>query len=349
VQSLTVADSPVPISRHLQATVRSLARRERLLLVGTGLGATLATALLAPVAGPSLWEWARLLLVAAAVTLSAAALASARDADDDNARLAVALAATLVALVVAATFGVRSAALCSLGLSIINAALVSERFRRAPELVIAALAALIPWWVWTALDAWDDRLLLLAPLAITVFVCWKTFTTIDGWLGLPVRGAGFLITIALITVFGFLAGGFLTRRFVGLLERLMQRLPLVRLLYSSTKDLLNAFVGDKRRFDKPVLVELLPGSNAQAFGFVTQESLDHLGLPGHLAVYFPQSYNFAGSLVIFPATQVRRLTAESSAVMAFIVSGGVTNVPHSPGALIGAKAPSGSAVLPPPS
>jgi uncharacterized membrane protein len=171
-------------------------------------------------------------------------------------------------------------------------------------------------------------LLLLAPLAITLYVCWVTFTTIDGWLGLPIPGAGFLVTIALITIFGFLAGGFVTRRVVGLLEQLMQRLPLVRLLYSSTKDLLNAFVGDKRRFDKPVLVELLPGSNAQAFGFVTQESLDQLQLPGHCAVYFPQSYNFAGSLVIFPRAQIRRLDAESSAVMAFIVSGGVTDVPR---------------------
>ena len=197
------------------------------------------------------------------------------------------------------------------------------------------------------LNYFVQGLLLLAPLAITVFVCWKTFTTIDGWLGLPVRGAGFVVTLALITLFGFLAGGFLTRKFWGLLERLMQRLPLIRLLYSSTKDLLNAFVGDKRRFDKPVLVELMPGTNAQAFGFVTQESLEHLGLPGHLAVYFPQSYNFAGSLVVFPASQVRRLSAESSAVMAFIVSGGVTNVPQGsmPGAIGAIAQP--SAVMPP--
>jgi len=187
-------------------------------------------------------------------------------------------------------------------------------------------------------------LLLLAPLAITVYVCWVTFTTIDGWLGLPVPGAGFLVTIALITVFGFLAGGFVTRRVVGLLEQLMQRLPLVRLLYSSTKDLLNAFVGDKRRFDKPVLVELMPGSNAQAFGFVTQESLDQLQLPGHCAVYFPQSYNFAGSLVIFPRAQIRRLDAESSAVMAFIVSGGVTDVPR--GAITPGTPRSARSVLP---
>lgn len=177
------------------------------------------------------------------------------------------------------------------------------------------------------LNYFVQGLLLLAPLAITLYVCWITFVTIDGWLGLPVRGAGFLVTIVLITLFGFLAGGFLTRRFWGLLERIMQRLPLIRLLYSSTKDLLNAFVGDKRRFDKPVLVELMPGTNAQAFGFVTQESLEHLGLPGHLAVYFPQSYNFAGNLVVFPASQLEPLDAASADVMAFIVSGGVTGVP----------------------
>ena len=179
-------------------------------------------------------------------------------------------------------------------------------------------------------------LLLLAPLAVTAYVCWITFTTIDGWLGpwfagqlgVNVPGAGFVVTIAFITLFGFLAGGFLTRRFVALLEQLMQRVPLVRLLYSSTKDLLNAFVGEKRRFDKPVLVEIVPGSEARAFGFVTQESLDGLGLRGHVAVYFPQSYNFAGSLVVFPVKQVQRLDAESSAVMAFIVSGGVTDVPQ---------------------
>jgi uncharacterized membrane protein len=179
-------------------------------------------------------------------------------------------------------------------------------------------------------------LLLLAPLAVTAYICWITFVTIDGWLGpwlarltgYDIPGAGFIATIALITVFGFLAGGFLTRRAVLILEQLMQRLPLVRLLYSSTKDLLNAFVGEKRRFDKPVLVELVPGSAARAFGFVTQESLRQIGLAGHVAVYFPQSYNFAGSLMVFPADRVRHLDAESSAVMAFIVSGGVTDVPQ---------------------
>jgi uncharacterized membrane protein len=107
----------------------------------------------------------------------------------------------------------------------------------------------------------------------------------------------------------------------------MDRLPFVRLLYSSTRDLLNAFVGEKRRFDKPVLVTPYPGGVARALGFVTQESLSTLGLADHVTVYLPQSYNFAGSLLIFPAGAVVPLDADSADVMAFIVSGGVTALP----------------------
>jgi uncharacterized membrane protein len=166
----------------------------------------------------------------------------------------------------------------------------------------------------------------VAPLALTVYVCYRLFVTIDGWLGLPVPGAGVAATFALITVIGFLASNFLARGAIALVESVLTRLPFVRLLYSATKDLLNAFVGEKRRFDKPVLVTVFPGASAKAIGFVTQESLAHLGLAGQVAVYFPQSYNVAGNLLIFPSEHVTRLDAESSAVMAFIVSGGVTGL-----------------------
>jgi uncharacterized membrane protein len=164
----------------------------------------------------------------------------------------------------------------------------------------------------------------LAPFALTIYVCVRVFTTIDGWLGIPIPGVGFAATVVLITLFGFLAQGLITRSVVGMLERAVNRLPFVRLLYSSTRDLLNAFVGDQRRFDKPVLVSPYPGGVARAIGFVTQESLASIGLHGHVTVYLPQSYNFAGSLLIFPASAVTPLVADSADVMAFIVSGGVT-------------------------
>ena len=175
----------------------------------------------------------------------------------------------------------------------------------------------------------------LAPLAVTIYICVRVFTTIDGWLGVPIPGAGFAITVLLITLFGFLAQSFLTRSALNIVESLLNRLPFVRLLYSSTRDLLNAFVGEQRRFDKPVIVAPYPGGVARALGFVTQESLHSLGLPGHVTVYLPQSYNFAGMLLIFPTDAVTPIAADSADVMAFIVSGGVT---APPGALLKADA-----------
>ena len=170
-------------------------------------------------------------------------------------------------------------------------------------------------------------LVLVAPLAITLYVCWLVFMRIDGWLGLPIPGLGFVVTIVLITVIGFLGSNLITRGMLAIVDHTLGRLPFVRLLYTSTKDLLNAFVGEKRRFDKPVLVRLSDASEARMVGFVTQESLDRLGLPGYASVYFPQSYNFAGNLVVFPSSRLEPLDAASADVMAFIVSGGVTGVP----------------------
>ena len=167
----------------------------------------------------------------------------------------------------------------------------------------------------------------LAPVVITLYVVVVVFRTVDGWLGLSIPGAGFVATIVLVTLFGFFATGFITRSLVAALDDVMERVPVVRLIYSSVRDFLNAFVGEKRRFDKPVLVKLFDNSSAHALGFVTQESLDDLGLHGWLSVYMPHSYNFSGQMYVFPKEAVQRLEASSSEVMAFVVSGGVTEVP----------------------
>ncbi|MDQ6886519.1 MAG: DUF502 domain-containing protein [Gemmatimonadota bacterium] len=169
-------------------------------------------------------------------------------------------------------------------------------------------------------------LIVLAPMAVTLYVCVRIFRGIDAWLGIPIPGAGFLLTILLITATGFLASNLITRSLVATVERVMNRLPFVRLLYSATKDLLNAFVGEKRRFDKPVLVALSPGASAKVLGFATQESMARFGLSEEMAVYVPQSYGLAGNLIVVPKSQVTPVRAESSEVMAFIVSGGVARV-----------------------
>ncbi len=170
-------------------------------------------------------------------------------------------------------------------------------------------------------------LLVFVPAALTIFVIIWVFTQLDELLRnifrLHLPGLGLIITIVIITVIGFLASNFLGRKFFALVDRLFTKLPLVKLLYSSLKDMIEAFAGQKKCFDQPVLVQLVP-HGAKVMGFVTTDSLGFLGLTDYVSVYLPQSYNFAGSVLIFPASQVKPLDVESSKAMAFIVSGGVS-------------------------
>jgi uncharacterized membrane protein len=169
-------------------------------------------------------------------------------------------------------------------------------------------------------------LVVVVPLALTVYVCAVIFTTIDSWLGLSIPGVGFLITLALITIVGALASSFVTRSLIATLDNLLERLPLVRLLYSSTKDMLNAFVGEKKRFDKPVLVAVSNDRAVKVIAFLTSDSLVSLGMADLVTVYMPQSYGFAGHILVVPADRVERLDVDAAEVMAFIISGGVTQV-----------------------
>ena len=171
-------------------------------------------------------------------------------------------------------------------------------------------------------------LAFVAPIAITVYVCYRifdAFTIVDQFLRLSVPGLGFALTLVVITLVGFLGSTLIARGLLTALDNAIDRLPFVRLLYSSTKDLLNAFVGEKRRFDAPVLVPAPDGpSSAKAVGFVTQESLSRFDLTDHVAVYLPFSYSLSGRLFIYPKSEVIRLTVTSAEAMAFVVSGGVT-------------------------
>src|SRR5262245_56018095 len=169
-------------------------------------------------------------------------------------------------------------------------------------------------------------LVVVVPLALTIYVCVVIFTTIDNWLALPIRGAGFLLALVMITVVGMLASSIVTRSLVTAVDQLFERLPFVRLLYSSAKDMLNAFVGEKRRFDKPVLVAISADSEVRVLAYLTSDSLESLGVAHLVSVYMPQSYGLARQSVVVPAGRLQRVDADATEVMAFILSGGVINV-----------------------
>jgi len=180
-----------------------------------------------------------------------------------------------------------------------------------------------------------EGLLILVPVVTTLYVAWLVLQAVDGWLNIPIPGVGFVVTLGLITLTGRYASTVFVQKVLDMMEGVLIKAPFVKLLYTSIKDLIAAFMGEKRRFDQPVLVSLSSGGHGEAVGFVTRTDLEFLGLLNHVAVYFPQSYNFAGHLLVFPKEQVRPLEAESSEVMAFIVSGGVSGGSQGQGALVG--------------
>ncbi len=156
---------------------------------------------------------------------------------------------------------------------------------------------------------------------------WKLFTTVDSWLGIPIAGVGFVVTLALITLIGFLASNFLARRLLDWVDELLEKLPGVRLLYTGIKDVTGAFVGEKKRFQQPVMVTLDPGGGVQGDRRSSPRTRStSWASPITSRSTCPFSYSFAGQLLLFPRDRVVPLTAPSSKVMAFVVSGGVADV-----------------------
>jgi uncharacterized membrane protein len=109
------------------------------------------------------------------------------------------------------------------------------------------------------------------------------------------------------------------------IDDFLSKTPGLKVIYNSVKDTLEAFVGDKKKFNEPVVVQVTDTGLLRA-GFITQKDLEHLGLPGYVSVYLPACYAFSGELYLAPADKVKPLNAKSSAMMQFIVSGGVTNM-----------------------
>jgi uncharacterized membrane protein len=166
--------------------------------------------------------------------------------------------------------------------------------------------------------------LITVPLVLTSYIFYWIFTTIDQFLPIGIPGLGVVITLLLVGLVGFFSSNMIGNGILESTERFLKRVPLVKLVYTSIKDLINAFVGDKKSFDKPVLVRLSAESPLKVLGFVTRDGLSGLGMADHAAVYLPQSYNFAGNLLLVPKNLIEPVDASSGEVMTFIVSGGVS-------------------------
>ena len=188
-------------------------------------------------------------------------------------------------------------------------------------------------------------LIILAPIAITAWAVVSLFNFIDGILpnllnllfprwftldefGYPRRipGLGFLVVLAIVVVVGYISSSFIVGKLVDLFDSILERTPGVKIIYSTLKDFFEAFAGNKRKFDKAVLVSV-DSTDVWRVGFITHEDLHEFGLHEYMAVYVPQSYAFAGHVFLVRKERVRMLTDISSAdAMKFAISGGVTEL-----------------------
>ncbi|WP_034844248.1 DUF502 domain-containing protein [Endozoicomonas elysicola] len=183
-----------------------------------------------------------------------------------------------------------------------------------------------------------EGLAVLVPILITIYLFSKGITLVADLLTetlgpflsreLSIHGRWQLVSISLllmvgVTVFvGAVTHVWLGSHIVRLVDQVLTHIPFVKLVYSAIKDGVNAFIGDRREFERPVLVSM---GDIQVPGFVTRSSADDFGLEGHVAVYFPMAFSIAGRVVLVPADKIRPLEKSSTEVMSFLVSGGVTS------------------------
>lgn len=188
-------------------------------------------------------------------------------------------------------------------------------------------------------------LIILAPIIITIYAVTALFNFIDNilpdvvegmfphWIGVdaqgnPVKipGLGFIILILTVIFVGYISSSFIVGRLVDLFDTILERTPGIKIIYSTVKDFFEAFAGNKRKFDKAVLVSIQDREVWQ-IGFITQEELQQFGLQEYVAVYVPKSYAFSGQLYFLKKDRVKLLTDISSAdAMKFAISGGVTQI-----------------------
>ena len=129
-------------------------------------------------------------------------------------------------------------------------------------------------------------LLLVAPISITLYVIWRVLLFIDGIIPLKIPGLGLVLVLSFITLAGAVGSMLLRTRLSKLVNKLLDRVPLIRILYSSLQDLLSAFMGKKKKFTRPVLVMMNKENQVMKMGFLTEEDLSALGLgAGMVAVY----------------------------------------------------------------
>jgi uncharacterized membrane protein len=187
-------------------------------------------------------------------------------------------------------------------------------------------------------------LIVIAPVGLTIYVIYGLVTSVDSWIpifrekvynpdgtqviGYKIKnyGLGFLLVVITVILVGYLSSFFLKSRIFAMFDRWMEKTPGIKFIYSTSKDMFGAFAGNKKKFDKPVLVAI-ENEEVYRVGFITESDLKEFGLATHVAVYVPAAYSISGYVYLVPFYRVKKVDGVSAAdAMKFAISGGVSDV-----------------------
>ncbi|MEY3541649.1 MAG: hypothetical protein RLZZ204_461 [Bacteroidota bacterium] len=188
-------------------------------------------------------------------------------------------------------------------------------------------------------------MIILAPIVITAWAVLSLFNFVDGILpnllhllfpdfvklnpqGDPekIPGLGFLVVVLIVLLVGYISSLFFVSKLVDFFGSVFEKTPGIKIIYTTVKDFLEAFAGNKRKFNKPVLVNV-DATDVWRIGFITQKDLTHFDMREHVCVYVPHSYAFSGITFFVKQDRIKIIKdIHSTDVMKFIVSGGVTDV-----------------------
>lgn len=168
----------------------------------------------------------------------------------------------------------------------------------------------------------------ITPFVATLFLILSVVEWVNEKLNdAPFRGGALAVFILCllggIAVIGYVGSSLVVKPIGFLIESYIKKVPVIGFIYTSLKDVVEAFMGEKKKFDTPIIVKVRGDEDLYRPGFITQKDLANLGLEGRVAVYLPHSYAFSGQVFIVDKSRVEPLNVSGSDMMKFIVSGGV--------------------------
>ena len=198
-------------------------------------------------------------------------------------------------------------------------------------------------WRWEKIFQYFlQGVLVTAPIGITAYLLYWFVSSVDSWIPIFTEkdasgniinqnyGLGFLIVIAGLIVMGYLSSNFITGRIFSLFNRWLEHTPGIKYIYSSVKDFFEAFAGNKRKFNKAVLVNI-QSNDVWQIGFITDDNASEFGMKDYVTVYVPLSYSFAGITYIVPRTKIKHIDHISAGdALKYTVSGGIAEIDEEP-------------------